>query len=373
MRASHLLVAGTLTTLLVAGCGLSESPTPEDPPAPGNEPTAPPPPANPNPTTPPNPGTTPPAPTPPATGANPTPPPPGTMSPPIDPPGPSNPPPAPAQPSPTPPGAAGVTINGTFIPKDKVIVTLHLGHSNAAGRTDVPASMRSLYFQTNPKLWAYAKGGRFVAAKEPLSGDRLTQGKAGPGMAILHTAREHAPDLTFVHIGRGHDGSVGGFCRNFRKGALLYPFVMDAAAELKGKVTFGGIFVMLGVNEFRRDRMNIPRFFECLAGIANDMRTDLGDPNIPFLMGDWEAGATGDFDPETQPTAPTIKEQLRRAADTVIPRAGLIPSEGLPMSDDHHYNLVGYKLWAERGFQIMRMKELVPWATTVPESTATVP
>ena len=108
--------------------------------------------------------------------------------------------------------------------------------------------------------------------------------------------------------------------------------------------------------------MNIPRFNECMAGIASDMRTDLDDPNIPFLMGDWEAGATGDFDPDTQPTAPTIKMLLRKAADE-IPRAGLIPSEGLPMSDDHHYNLVGYKMWAERGFAIMKMKDLIPWAT----------
>ena len=35
--------------------------------------------------------------------------------------------------------------------------------------------------------------------------------------------------------------------RNFRKGALLYDFVMAPALELKGKVTFGAIFTMLGV------------------------------------------------------------------------------------------------------------------------------
>jgi hypothetical protein len=223
--------------------------------------------------------------------------------------------------------------------------------------------MRPMFFETSPKLWAYAKGGKFTLAKEPLSGDKLTQGRAGPGMAILHAARQHgSPDLTFVHIGKGHDGSAGGYCKNFRKGALLYPFVMEPAMELKGRVTFAAIFTMLGVNEFRRDNDNIPRFNECLAGIAREMRADLGDPNIPFLMGDWEAGATGAFSP-TQPYAPPTREQLRIAAER-IPRAGLIPSEGLPMTDDHHYNLVGYKLWAERGFDILKMKDLIPWATT---------
>jgi hypothetical protein len=368
MRAHHLLFAGFL--LLGSSCGLSESPTEAtDPagqpggPSPGEPGVAPPaPPAGTpgpgNPTPPPGPGATPP----PATGG--APPSPGTGGMPPRPNDPPRPMPPPGQPTPPPAaGTAGVMIGGTFVPKDKVIVTLHLGHSNAAGRTNTPPNMRAMYFETHPKLWTYGNG-RFTPAKEPLSGDRLTQGRAGPGMAIAHTAMEHAPDLTFVHIGRGHDGSVGGFCRNFRKGALLYDFVMKPAIELKGKVTFAGIFTMLGVNEFRRDNMNIPRFNECMAGIASDMRADLDDPNIPFIMGDLEDGATGAFDPSHDYSI-RCREQLKIASEK-IPRAGLIATMGLPMSDDHHYNLVGYKQWAERGFAIMRMKELVPWATTAP-------
>jgi hypothetical protein len=369
MRTSTFLLAGSL--VLASACGLSETPNPAasagtpgqptDPTPPGVTPTTPPPVANPPGTTPPgtsNPGN-PPAPTPPGPGM-----PPGTGTMPPRPPGTMNPPPATTPPPAT--GGAGLMVNGTFYPKEKVIVTLHLGHSNAAGRTDTPANMRQMYFETNPKLWAYAKGGKLTPAKEPLSGDRLTQGKAGPGMAILHTALEHAPDagMVFVHIGRGHDGSVGGFCRSFRKGALLYDFVMAPAIELKGKVTFAGIFTMLGVNEFRRDNDNIPRFNECMAGIASDMRGDLGDPNIPFIMGDLEDGARGPFDP-SHDYSKACREQLRIASEK-IPRSGLIQTMGIPMSDDHHYNLVGYKMWAERGFAIMRMKELVPWATAAP-------
>ncbi len=362
-----------IASLVVCGfaCGLSEMPEPGAA-TPGGSPGAGQPTDPPGTTPPPPPGMNP-APAP--TGNNPTPPPagnpppasggmPGTMPP--RPPGNMNPPPA----MPPPPGAAGLMVGGVFYPKDKVIVTLHLGHSNAAGRTNVPMNMRPMYFETDPKLWAYAKGGKITPAKEPLSGDRLTgMNNAGPGMAILHTALEHAPDsgLVFVHIGRGHDGSIGGFCRSFRKGALLYDFVMGPAMELKGKVTFAAIFTMLGVNEFRRDNDNIPRFNECMAGIAADMRGDLGDPNIPFMMGDLEDGARGPFDP-SQPYSMAEREQLRIASEK-IPRSGLINTVGIPMSDDHHFNLVGYKMWAERGFEIMRGKNLVPWATTVPKMT----
>jgi hypothetical protein len=220
--------------------------------------------------------------------------------------------------------------------------------------------LRPLSFETHPQLWAYAKGGAWRLAKEPLSGDYLTKGGAGPGMSILRTGLALAPERTMVSIGRGHDGSIGGHCRNFRKGALLYDFVMAPAMELKGKVTFGAIFTMLGVNEFRRDAANLSRFHECLEGIARDMRTDLGDQEIPFVMGDWEAGATGAFSP-TQPYAATTRAQIKMALAN-IPRAVLIPTEGLPMSDDHHYDLAGYKLWTERGFELMRAANLLPWA-----------
>ncbi len=253
----------------------------------------------------------------------------------------------------------GVIIAGTPFPKDKVVVYLHLGHSNMAGRTSTPPELRAINFESHGQLWAYAKGGAWRPAKEPLSGDYLTRNGAGPGMSILRTALALSPSRLHVSIGRGHDGSIGGHCRNFRKGALLYDFVMAPAMELKGKVTFGGIFAMLGVNEFRRDNMNLPRFAECLAGIASDMRGDLGDPNIPFLLGDWEAGATGAFDP-THDYAIATRAQMRRAME-IIPRAVLIPSEGLPMSDDHHYDLAGYKMWAERGFALLKEKGILPW------------
>jgi hypothetical protein len=258
-----------------------------------------------------------------------------------------------------PPTADQITIDGKPVAREDVIVFLHLGHSNMAGRTTGPAELRPLSFETHPQLWAYAKGGAWRLAKEPLSGDYLTKGGAGPGMSILRTALALAPRRLMVSIGRGHDGSIGGHCRNFRKGALLYDFVMAPAMELKGKVTFGAIFTMLGVNEFRRDAANLPRFHECLEGIASDMRTDMGDPSIPFVMGDWEAGATGAFSP-TQPYAATTREQIKMALAN-IPRSVLIPTEMLPMSDDHHYDLAGYKQWAERGFELMKAANLLPW------------
>ena len=261
----------------------------------------------------------------------------------------------------SPPAAEpGITINGTMVPRSKAIVFLHIGHSNMAGRTNTPDELRPFNFQTHPQLWSFA-GGMWRPAKEPLSGDYLTRGRAGPGMSILRTALDLAPDAYMISIGRGQDGSRGGECKAFRRGGLLYDLVMEPAIALKDKVTFGGIFSMLVLMAIF-DEDNLDRHHECLEAVAADMRADLGDPNVPFVMSDWEMGATGLFDP-TRPDAVVARQQLKIAQQN-IPRSVIVPTEDLPMSDDHHFDLVGYKMWAERAFTLMKQNEWLPWAAS---------
>jgi Carbohydrate esterase, sialic acid-specific acetylesterase len=247
------------------------------------------------------------------------------------------------------------------VPREKVVVFLHIGHSNMAGRTDTPPELRSFNFETHPQLWMFTELGQWLPAREPLSGDFLTRGRAGPGMSILRTALTMAPDSQIVSIGHGHDGSRGGRCSSFRRGGLLYEIVMGPARELKGLVTFGGILSMLVLMETVFDTSQLATSHECYEGLAADMRADLEDPDIPFLMSDWEMGATGRFSPNT-PDAMVAREQLR-VAQRNIPRSAIIPTDLLPMSDNHHFDLVGYKRWAERAFAILEDSGWAPWAT----------
>jgi hypothetical protein len=269
---------------------------------------------------------------------------------------------APAPPAPAP--VDGIVVGGKRLPREKVIVFLHIGHSNMAGRADAPANLRPFHFETHPRLWAYTMPGSFLAAKEPLSGDHITRGRAGPGMSILRAALSMArePDSVMVSIGHGHDGSRAGYCRSYRRGAILYDIVMGPAKQLKGKVTFGGIFTMLALTEVFPDRANLPRFNECIAGIAAEMREDLGDPDIPFLMSDWEMGATEKFAP-TFPDNAAAREQLR-IAQRKIPRSSIIPTDMLPMSDNHHFDLVGYKIWGERALGLIQQNGWAGWTKT---------
>jgi hypothetical protein len=272
-----------------------------------------------------------------------------------------------------PDAGAQISINGVPVPKEKAIVFLHIGHSNMAGRTTTPEELRPFSFETHPRLWRYGKGGVWTLAKEPLSADSMTGTcggvgcaglpfGAGPGMSILRTALAVAPpDAYVISIGRGQSGTTGGYCRSFRKGGLLYDFVMEPAKELKGKVTFAGVWTMLGLSE-DNDGPNNDRFGDCMVAVANDMRSDLGEPDMPFLMGDWEAGAVGDLAP-TSSVGQVVVPQLR-ALPGRIPRSLVIPTEGLPINplDGHHYDLTGHKLWAERGLSLLAMKGWMPWA-----------
>jgi hypothetical protein len=254
---------------------------------------------------------------------------------------------------------AGVTIGGVMRPKSDVIVFLHIGHSNMAGRASGPANLRSFNYDTDPQLWAYNATG-FVPAKEPLSADVMTAGRAGPGMSILRAALAAAPNRIIVSIGRGHSGTLGGTCLGYRRGGLLYDIVMKPAQALKGKVTFGAIFTMLGITEVDTPA-TINNFTACMQGVASDIRTDLGEPELPFMMGDWEVGSTDRFAPTGEP-AMILMPQLRAAA-AAISRAALIPTDMLDMADGHHYSFAGHKLWAERGIAIMKEKGWMPWAS----------
>ena len=263
--------------------------------------------------------------------------------------------------APPPSSSVGPNINGQVVPKEKTIVFIHVGHSDMAGRADKPAALRPYVTDTDPRLYVYSTGGRFRLAKEPTAGDSGSEGKAGPGMAILRTALQQVPDGYIISVGHGHSGASGGYCPNFRKTGLFWPLYMDAAKELKGKVTWGGIFTMLGITEYHLGTPGLRAFADCLIGIANDIRTELGEPNIPLMVGDWNMGGTGIYSPTGE------YGQIARPQIQMVPmrdpRAAVIPTDGLPMQDDRHLNMAGHKMWAERGFMLMSEKGWARWAS----------
>ena len=248
-----------------------------------------------------------------------------------------------------------------MVAREKAVVFIHVGHSDMLGRAEGPAALRPFFFDTDPHLWMYRRGGSFVAAKEPTAGSTPS---AGPGMALLKTALALAPDAHFISIGHGHSGADGGHCANFRKGRPLWSTFMPAAIELKGKVTFGGIFTMFGITEYRNGDAGLSGMADCLVGLAADIRTELGDPQIPLMVGDWNAGGTGIYSP-TGDNGMRVRPLIQMVPGR-DPRSAIIPTTGLPMEDDRHLNLAGHKQWAERALKLMMEKPGPPGPANAP-------
>src|SRR3954452_13045160 len=233
---------------------------------------------------------------------------------------------------PPPGGGGGVTINGVFVPRARAVVILHIGHSNMAGRATGPGELKPYFYDTDPHLWTYGKG-QFQPAREPTAPDNEAGQAAGPGMALLRSALAAGPPDTFVvSIGHGHSGSFGGTCSAFRKGGLLYDVAMKPALELKGRVTYAGVFTMFGQSEHNAPANQQRAFLDCLSGMAAEMRGDLGEPELPFVVGDYEAGITRAGIEPTSAFARPIIAQLQMVP-AKIPRSALIPTTGLPMED----------------------------------------
>ncbi len=261
----------------------------------------------------------------------------------------------------TPPSGMTLIVGGKEVPKEKLIVFIHLGHSDMMGRATGPAALDSYFHTTDPHLWMYKKGGTFTPAKESTAGNTDAPAvQTGPGMAILRTALALAPDSHMVSIGLG---SSGPWCLQFRKSANtgFYKDIMDRAMELKGKATFGGIFTMLHITEYHSSTAEQMTFSDCLVGLGEEMRTDLGDPTIPLMVGGWNMGATDGVKAPDSPVGQICIPQI-----ALVPSktkfAGVILTHGFPMQDGSHLNREGHKRWAESGFAIMKTNGWIPWA-----------
>jgi hypothetical protein len=256
--------------------------------------------------------------------------------------------------SPPPPG---VDIDGVRVPKEKAIVFIHFGHSNMAGLADEPIELEPFFFTPQPRLWSYRGGGRFEPAKEPTAPDPPNHLGAGPGMAWLRTAAAAAgPDYHFISVARARGGAT---TADFLKGGLYYSTFVDRAKELKGKVTFGAMFVMMGITDRHLPPEEQDGFVDRMAQIIADVRKDIGEPNLPVLHTEYEVTSTGDLAIDA-PVGLKFRP-LVAALPGKIENLVIVPTGEIPLRDDHHFDMTGQKMWAERGVQLMIDKGWFLW------------
>jgi hypothetical protein len=257
----------------------------------------------------------------------------------------------------SPVSGAGVTINGKFVPKEKAVVFIHFGHSNMRGQASKPASLMSYFYNTQDGLWTYR--GSFALAKEETAPEPPNT-TAGPGMAILHAAqdaRQPGSDVQFISIGYGKGSAT---TVDYATTGTYYGAFMTWAKALKGNVTFGGIVVMLGLTDGEHLPSNqVPGFPMRMTQILTSIRADLDEPNLPVLFCDYEQNATGTLAPTG--SVGVVMQPLIRMLPSMVSNLALVPTDGIEMQDDHHFDMQGHKDWGARVISVMKTNGWYKW------------
>jgi hypothetical protein len=260
----------------------------------------------------------------------------------------------------TPPAAPDtLDLGGTPVAKEDVIAFIHIGHSNMAGRATGPTADRPYFFtDTDPHAWMYHTGSAPALAKEPYTaGDNLMGTYGGPGTALLKQAVQMAPTKYFMSLGFGKESA---YCSQFLPGALYYDTLIAAAKAIKDHVTFGAIVIMLGITERHGTSADVTGYSSCINTLVTNIRTDVGRPDLPLLITDYEQEATGDL-AVTGAFAQSIIPEIHKIP-MVVSNSVLVPTDGLGMQDDHHFNFDGHKVWTQRVLDLMKTNGWFPWA-----------
>jgi len=247
-----------------------------------------------------------------------------------------------------------ITLGGTNVPKEKAIAFIHIGHSNMYGEASSPSSSRAYHYtETNPHAFMYKPGSSPTLAKEPTAGGP----GAGPGTALVKEAVALAPDYYFISLGYGQPSA---YCSQFVPGGLYYDGLIAGPKAIKGRVTFGAIFIYLGITERHGTAADVNGFPDCINTLVSAIRKDVEAPNLPALMNDYEMEAKGEF-VVGGAVYNAIYPQIQKTP-SVVSNFALVSAATLAMQDDHHFNFDGQRTWAQRALKMMKDKGWFPWA-----------
>jgi hypothetical protein len=225
------------------------------------------------------------------------------------------------------------------------------GQSNMAGRGKVVEQEN----QTHPRVYVFNKEKEWEPAKDPLHFDKPGMVGVGPGLAFgkaMAGYKEH------VRIGLIPCAAGGSPISSWTKGGYhdqtkSHPYD-DAIARAKAAMKDGvikGIIWHQGESDSTPEKVQV--YQAKLEELIADFRRDLGDENLPFVV-----GKLGEFYVERNPNAESINEILERIPLTVkntacVDVAGLTPKSDLTHFDTESARELGRR-YAEQMIKLER-------------------
>jgi hypothetical protein len=213
--------------------------------------------------------------------------------------------------------------------KDKLHLYLLMGQSNMAGRGVVGPEDKT----PHPRVLMLSLDGKWEPAAEPVTRDRAKGLGVGPGLAFGKAMAEHDPDVTIGLI----PCAVGGTAlAKWQKGEKLYEDAVKRARLAMQVGTLKGVLWHQGESE-AGDEAKASSYDARLAKMINDLRKDLGAPELPVV-----AGQIGEFlynrTGNKSPFAKRVNERIAQLPAR-LEHAGFVSSHGLNhKGDELHFD-----------------------------------
>jgi hypothetical protein len=234
--------------------------------------------------------------------------------------------PAPSSPAVTPPSE-----------KQSFQIYLLMGQSNMCGR-DTTGMENQV---NNPHILSLDQTGRWVIARDPLhqQDGRIPPG-IGPGMSFARATLSANPNITIGLV----PCAVGGTpLRRWVKGGNLYEKAVQRAKLAAQSGVLAGVLWHQGETD-TTNQENANSYDARLTAMFADLRTDLGSPNLPIVV-----GQLGPYlDAAKYPFVDTVRAAIKYIP-TAIPHVGYADSTGLTDKGDKlHFNADSQRVFGAR-------------------------
>jgi hypothetical protein len=219
-----------------------------------------------------------------------------------------------------------------------------MGQSNMAGR-----DIRGLAAQTtDPRVLAMTPEGQWVVAKDPIhQKDGRTEPGVGPGISFGLAMIKANPGVTIGLV----PCAVGGtpLKRWQKKSGDLYERAVNREKLAAQSGEIKGVLWLQGESDTDK-QPSAERYEAGLSQMLQDLRADLGQPNLPIVV-----GQIGEFLPQDKhPFVDTVRAAIRTIPGKV-PHTGYADSTGLgDQGDKLHFDAQGAREMGARFAKAMQ-------------------
>ena len=230
-------------------------------------------------------------------------------------------------------------LDGRPLPKERVHLYLLIGQSNMAGRGVMDDDDR----QPVAGVFMLDAENRWQPARHPLHFDRPSMAGVGLGLDFARTMLEHDRGTGGGDMAIGLIPSAMGGTRlsQWLPGEELYEQAVTRTNAAKRCGVLKGVLWHQGESDAKEGLAR--SYAKRLSAMIEALRNDLGEPELPFVMGE-----IGQFRIGVHGQSDVIIEQLQDAP-RLVPRSACVSSAGLDHKGDFtHFDAKSLKEFGRR-------------------------